>query len=88
MFDFPHVRFVSHTSPEEKNLCYLGGELNTDLIVGKRYHLVKCLYAESINDKRKTVWTCKVNNKILIISINNFGSIEKLRDIKLNQILK
>jgi hypothetical protein len=88
IFNFPHVRFISHPNPVEKKLHYLGGESNTDLVLGKMYNIKNAMYSENREDKRKSVWYCNVNGRYIIVSLSNFGSIQKLRNIKLNKLLK
>jgi hypothetical protein len=88
IFNFPHVRFIQHPNPVEKKLYYLGGESNSDLILGKMYSIRNAMYSENREDKRKSVWICKLDEKNIIVSLSNFGSIQKLRNTKLNKLLK
>lgn len=46
------------------------------------------MYSESTYDKRIPVWFIKIDNKYVIVSKSNFGTLKDLRNIQLRKILK
>lgn len=86
---FPHIRYISGPQKKDsKNLFYMGGEPDVDLIVGKEYTLCYAFFSPNRETKRKYVWYIKVDKTHYNVSLKNFGTIAELRDKKINQILE
>lgn len=95
-FEFPHIRFVSSFGDNESyDLLYLGGEsFENDqfLVIGQKYRIGRALYSPDRETNRVLVWTCSIKNedykfKYLCVDIDNFGTIDQLRDQKIETII-
>ncbi len=95
-FEFPHIRFVSPLDDNESyDLLYLGGESSENeqfLVLGQKYRIGRALYSPDRGTDRVLVWTCSIKNedykfKYLCVDINNFGTIDQLRDKKIQTII-
>ena len=84
--NIPHIKYLYFE--HGKLLYYLGGESDENLIIGKQYQIRKTLYSPDRNTQRKEVSICSVRRgKVCQININNFGTLDDMRDNKITQII-
>jgi len=94
--NFPHIQYIWDNNPKTTKMYYLGGdiqEVHQRLKIGNQYRVSQALYAENKDNKRVKVWVCNDDEnkgKMCRINISNFNihPINKLRDNKLEKILK
>jgi hypothetical protein len=95
-FRMPHIMYIGEhqTLPEsERTLYYLGGESienDSRLTLGKQYIVRTALYSPSSDVERISVWVCSDDDdkdKLCRIDLNNFGTLNELRDRKIKQII-
>jgi hypothetical protein len=88
-FRFPHVKYIAHPTDNRSVELYYGGSSDIGLVVGEKYKLTRALFTEDKNSTRISVWYCKGNDNISynFINLNDFYTLEELRDKKINDIL-
>ena len=72
----------------------MGGESpdnDSRLTIGKQYFVRNTLYSPSSDVERVSVWVCSDDDddkdKLCRIDLNNFGTLNELRDRKIKQII-
>ena len=94
MFTFPHVRYISDPKSIDRKLYYLGDEPEDNhclLTIGEEYRVCSSLCSDSENGENKRIFVCCLVDTYNIIcrhvSLENFGTINDLRDMKIESVL-